>query len=457
LNEIKVKFGQTRWFIKGDIEAQFDTVNHHILMSSIGQKVGDKAFLDLLWKALRAGYKKKGKPVIKNMAGLPKGGVISPILSNIYMDIFDKKMDKLKCEFDKGNRRQSNPLYNKLIKDRRKNLKEGKANLTDLLHIPSTNLIDPNFKRLKYVRYADDFLIGVIGSKQDCVVMRERIRKFLHANLGMQLNMTKTTIVNAQDREGVKFLGYTIKMASPKSQPFKRIKRAGQVRLSRTTLRPTINAPINDIAAKLREAKYARGNSRSEAHPTRCGRLIHLPDYAIIEHYCRVERSILNYYKIASNYGKFVARVHFILKYSCALTLASKNRLKTLKKTFNKYGYNLCKLPENAESKRYHYPTPDYSKPLIKGWEFAKKTDPHNRILQLCYAVPRGISELRQPCTICGSKKLIEIHHVKALSKNKSKDFLTQTMQRMNRKQVPLCKECHIKVHKGIYNGPKIL
>ena len=74
----------------------------------------------------------------------------------------------------------------------------------------------------------------------------------------------------------------------------------------------------------------------------------------------------------------------------------------------------------------------------------------------MTYRLPHGQRNLRAPCVLCRSSKNIEIHHVKAIRKNKSKDFLTQIIQRMNRKQVPLCRNCHRKIHRGDYGDGRI-
>jgi hypothetical protein len=243
------------------------------------------------------------------------------------MDKFDSFMDKLKKSFDKGKRRRANPEYTKAIRS-------GKVPRDR--HIPPHMGKDEGFKRLRYVRYADDFLVGIIGSHADCVTIREKIQKELSERLKLTLNLEKSKITHALKDSAV-FLGYKIHNTPTTKQPLRYVKKDNKEILARITSRPILDAPIEKIVIKLKERGFCKG----PGNPTRCGRLIHLNPVDIITHYKNVEAGLINYYSMANNYGRFTARVHYILKYSCALTLASKLRLKTLKGVFNKFGKDL--------------------------------------------------------------------------------------------------------------------
>lgn len=168
LNDIRIHFGGVRWFIEGDIKRQFDLVNHTLLMNLIKDRVEDQAFIDLLYKYLRAGYMTELYGVQRQESGVPQGGVTSPILSNIYMHGLDRYMeDVIITKWTRGVKRKQHPMYTKITRS-------GKAP-TDL-RIPRTIGNDPEFRRVRYVRYGDDFLIGVIGSKEDCEEIRADIR-----------------------------------------------------------------------------------------------------------------------------------------------------------------------------------------------------------------------------------------------------------------------------------------
>lgn len=157
LRAIKQKFVMAKWFIEGDITQCFPSIDHNILMKILEVRIKDTRFLDLIRKALNAGYM-EFRTYSHTIAGTPQGSIISPILANIYLDKLDRFIDELKEEFDIGVKATINPLYKKLSqkKSRTKSLEEKLAIHKILRRIPSKMDIDPNFKKLEYIRYADD-------------------------------------------------------------------------------------------------------------------------------------------------------------------------------------------------------------------------------------------------------------------------------------------------------------
>jgi group II intron reverse transcriptase/maturase len=436
LNDIRMKCKGCSWYIEGDIEQQFPTINHNVLVSIIKTKVDDQAFIDLLYKYMKVGYGENIKQATPMRIGVMQGGTLSPILANIYMHPFDEWVENfLKPNFDKGDKRAKNPEYFKNY------YKSGlKAKVKSLRSILS---MDTDFKRIYYFRYTDDFIIGVDGTKKDCIELKNKINDFLKTELNLVLNLDKTKITNAQ-RESIKFLGYKIHKTVMKKMPIRRDKIG---RLSRIVPRPILDGPIDEIVKRLIERKYAT----REGNPTRNARFINhqLPD--TINHYRAVERGILNYYSLANNYGNLARRVHFILKYSCVLTIASKMGLKTKKKVFKKYGKDLRILNDKGKIIAC-YPTIDYKRPR-RSFKFIK-TFNGNFIEKIDSRVNKGKKDLKGSCLVCGNNANIEIHHVKSLKKRPKKgDFLSNMMSKMNRKQVPLCKSCHFDVHSGLYDG----
>lgn len=435
LNDIRMKCKGCTWYIEGDINQQFPTMNHNILIKIIKTKVDDQAFIDLLYKYMKVGYGESIKQATPMRVGVIQGGILSPILANIYMHPFDEWVEKyLLPNFNKGSKRKKNPEYFKRYYA--SGLKVRDKSIRSILNI------DPDWKRMYYFRYADDFIIGVDASKDDCIKLKNEINHFLQTKLNMVLNLDKTKITNAQ-KEIAKFLGYGIHKTVMSKMPI-RIDKLG--RLRRITPRPILDAPIKDIVTRLIERKYATKAGK----PTRNARFINHQLSDIINHYRAVERGILNYYSLANNYGNLAARVHFILKYSCVLTIASKMKLKTKKKVFKKYGKDLKILNDKGKIIT-SYPTLSYKKPRktinLKRFEedFIEKIDTR---------VNRGRKDLKGPCVVCGSSENIEVHHVRSLRKRPRKgNFLEDMMSKMNRKQVPLCKSCHLQVHSGRYDG----
>jgi group II intron reverse transcriptase/maturase len=163
LREIKSTFSSVNWFIEGDISKCFDSFDHKMLIKLINQRINDKGFIDLLYKALKAGYLYQGQYFSPDL-GTPQGSIVSPILCNILLHGLDVYLSQIQKEFDKGNRRKANPLWRKLTR-------AGRKDEVHRRHIGSRLHNDPDYKRLKFVRYADDFLIGIIGNQADCVTI----------------------------------------------------------------------------------------------------------------------------------------------------------------------------------------------------------------------------------------------------------------------------------------------
>lgn len=354
LTYIKKKFGGTTWFVEGDIEQQFPTLDHRILVEMLNEKIDDQAFIDLIYKYIKVGYGETVKDVKAMPIGVVQGGLISPILANIYMTKFDQWIeDELIPVFRRGTRRKSNPKYNKMIHTHGKAMdKTIRSKLGD----------DPSFKRLVYVRYADDFLLGIIGNKKDCEELKIKIYEFFQNHLKLKLSLEKTKITHAT-KGAATFLGYRIYMPKVKSMA---IAYNSNNKLTRRTERIVLDGPMDRIVKRLYENKFAKKNGT----PTRNGRLIYMNLFDIVNYYAMVTRGIIEYYRLANNYGRIVARVEYILKYSCALTIASKMNLRTKRKVFRKYGKNLSVKGESGAI--ISFPKLKYSKPekvfISKSW-----------------------------------------------------------------------------------------
>jgi len=439
LNQIKMDFAHDNWFIEGDIDQQFPSLDHQVLIDLLKTKIDDQAFIDLIYKYLRVGYGESQDKIVKMRVGTSQGGVLSPILANIYMTPFDKWVESdLIPKYTKGKRKKANPAYTKMTRS---------GKVTDH-SIPSSYAHDRNFIRLHYVRYADDFIMGLNGPKIYCKQIVDECKTFLFEQLKLTLNTEKTKITHSQ-LDSATFLGYRVyKTKLPKMKIAYNLK--GQ--LSRRTTNTILDGPIDRIVGKLTE----RGYTKKDGSPTRNCRFINHTLYDMIEHYKMVERGILQYYKLANNYGRVAARVHYILKYSCALTIASKMKLTTLRRVFNKYGKNL-NIKDESGKIITSYPTVDYRRPkkfyiapILDFSSLEAYIDQYDRRVQ------RGRKDLKGPCVLCGSNQGIEIHHIRKLSKTNRKDYLSSMMSRMNRKQVPVCKKCHIKIHQGTYDGKRV-
>lgn len=341
--------------------------------------------------------------------------------------------------FNKGNRRRANPDYTKMTRTGKVDRKE---------YIPPKMGSDESFKRLRYVRYADDFLIGVSGSITDCRNIREEIASFLKGELELDLNKEKTLITHART-ESAAFLGYRIHITEPSKYPVKYLVRKGKKVLTQTTPRPMMDGPVAELVKKLAEQGYCGAGGK----PTSCGRYIHESLEEIINKYQMLQRGLLNYYHMATNYGRVAARVHYVLKYSCALTIARKMRLRTLRKVFKAYGKSL-EIKDSKGRRLATYPAISYKKPrkvvstaVMQPFEYIENSKKYWK---------KGLSAESCECAICGAQEGIEMHHLRHLRKGKTADWLTERMRRINRKQIPVCRPCHIKIHQGQYDGQSL-
>lgn len=364
LNDIRKKCKRCSWYLEGKIVQQSPTMNSDILMSIIKEKVDDQAFIDLLYKYIKLEHGENFKSVPHMKIGVIQREILSPILANIFISPFDEWTEN-----------HLMPIFNTIDIHKKNSEFVKKYNNQDSLKNKNIRLAlsmyPNNYKRMYYFRYADNFIIGVEGSKKDCFKLKTKINSFLQDKFNGVLGLEKTKITNAT-KDYAKFLGYKIYKAKTNEMPFKKNKLG---RLTQITPRLILNAPINEIVKNLIERRYATNSG----NPVRNARFInhHLSD--IIKHYRAVEQKIMNYYSLCNNYRKLANRVHYILKYSCVLTIASKMKLKTKKKVFKKYGKDLKILNRKGKIIAY-YPTIRYKREKNIDFKSFKSFDEENFI-----------------------------------------------------------------------------
>ncbi|MCI6401832.1 MAG: reverse transcriptase domain-containing protein [Oscillospiraceae bacterium] len=203
LAQLKHEFIGASWFVEGDIKGCFDNIDHTVLIAVIGKKIKDARFLKLIRLFLKSGYMEDWK-YYGTYSGCPQGGIISPILANIYLNELDSYIEELKREFDVRTPYRTTPAYHAIERKRanlRRKIDRREAGLerdlliveykklTNELHKTPAKLCDD--KKLKYVRYADDFLIAVNGSKQDCEWIKAKLTEFIQNTLKMELSQEK--------------------------------------------------------------------------------------------------------------------------------------------------------------------------------------------------------------------------------------------------------------------------
>jgi hypothetical protein len=288
--------------IQGDISKCFDKIPHKVVIELLRKKIVDPRFLELIKKFLENGVQDdKTKVIHKTTLGIPQGGILSPILCNIVLDLFDKYMEKQIVRYNRGIRRAHNREYQKLEYQRRKSksMRERRKLLTEMRRVGNVNKFDLNFKRMKYIRYADDFIILTIGTKDEAIMIKNNVKEFLRTHCGVDLNMDKTVVTNLRD-DSFKFLGAEIAKLD-RNTTFIR-KRATSKILA--TGRLLIKAPIKSLLNKLKEKNFIRQNNDQVYLPQHIGYLTNLTHYDILSHYNSKVYGILNFFSFASNLNK---------------------------------------------------------------------------------------------------------------------------------------------------------
>ena len=180
LREIGSTWTGTAWFIEGDISDCFGSLDHEILLGILAEKIHDNRFLRLIRNMLKAGYLEDWD-YRDTLSGVPQGGTVSPILSNVYLDKLDKFVkQELIPQYTRGARRRLNPEYSRVqSRMRRARTRGDRAAARDLQKqlrtLPRDDPMDPGYRRLKYLRYADDHILGFIGPKAEAEEIKARL------------------------------------------------------------------------------------------------------------------------------------------------------------------------------------------------------------------------------------------------------------------------------------------
>lgn len=463
------KLKATKWVIEGDISKCFDTIPHGNLIRVLKKKILCEKTITLIKSALKAGFIDMGKLVQNQQEGTPQGSVLSPILCNIYMHELDVFMKNLKVGFDSGRTRAVNKKYKEVTRQLAKDRKAGERKQivkrrSELQSLRSGDPMDPKYKRCTYIRYADDFIIGIISSKDRAQDVLDQVRAFMGNELKLNLSLEKTKITHFP-RGQVRFLGAVLKgCAHLKGTYISKFKYKGKTRAFSNPLDLRIEAPVEKILERLTAAGFY---SKKKKAPTRVGRIYNqdIPD--ILRYYNSIIRGILNYYTFADNRATLGMIIHG-LKHSCALTLKGKLKLPSRAAVFKKFGPKLTYRERITDKKgqliekKYQLDIPSNFKRLPFPQRFGIKTlfsvlrevDLPNLYRTWNSKLTR--SNLWKACTICGSFQQVEMHHIRKIAHLRrragsigkdNRDFLTIQMAAINRKQIPLCAEHHRKAH----------
>ena len=459
LLHIQKTFSGAKWFIEGDIKGFFDNIDHDVLVGILRERISDDRFIRLIRKFLKAGYVEDWT-FHNTYSGMPQGGIVSPILANIYLDKLDKYVKEYIRHFDMGTKRRPGKESNDLANERkrtvrkRKKVKDGteKAALVARLKaieqeraaFPSGDEMDGSYRRLKYIRYADDFILGVIGSKEDALRIKEDIKSFLSESLALELSEEKTLITHTG--KSAKFLGYEITVTRNNHQ-----RRDVQGRLRRTYgKRVRLNVSMATLRDKLLEygAMEIKLRNGKEIWKPKCrSGLIFNDDLEILDRYNRETVGFCNYYLIANNYV-VLHNFRYIMEYSMYKTFAGKYR-STVRKINKKYRLN------KLFTVKYEQKGVIKSRTFYKT-SFKRRTTAFNGS---CDIEPYSIADVSrtnltdrlkaEKCELCGATGKLIMHHVRNLKDLKGKESWKRLMSARKRKTIALCPSCHRLRHLG--------
>ncbi len=468
LLEVKKRFTGVKWFVEGDIKGCFDNIDHHILVDILRRRIKDEHFIGLIWKFLKAGYMENW--VYHNTySGTPQGSIISPILANVYLNELDVFMDEYASRFNTGKCRRRDKAYQSklghfLYLKQRKYCKEKWDRLTDeqkesareemkqaraqMMNLECGDPMDESYRRIVYVRYADDFLIGVIGSKQEAGTLKQGLGAFLKDTLRLDLSEEKTLITHAKN--AARFLSYDVllcKTQTPKKDErgFTRRSKSGRIMLY-VPKEKWVKRLMSYGALKIR---YDANNGNKEVwEPIHRNRLIHLDDLEILKQYNAEIRGLYNYYRIANNVS-VLNDFNYIMKFSMFKTFGAKYKahigeIRDKYRVGKDFGVKyqtkrgwMTLLFNNEGFRRVE---------TIATGNFDSEPNRYFRT-----SANSLIARLKaKKCEWCETEDVdLEIHHVKKLKDLKGKAAWERAMIGRKRKTMALCPHCHDLLHAG--------
>jgi group II intron reverse transcriptase/maturase len=446
LREIR-KWDGTTWFIEGDISKCFDKLSHDLLLSILREDIRDELFLKLIKGLLEAGYLEDWN-FHATLSGTPQGGVLSPLLANVYLDRLDQFVEQeLIPEHTKGEQRTRNQAYANMSKRVYRARKQGRKEEARLLRqqmqrLPSKNPDDPGSRRLKYIRYADDFLLSFTGPKSEAEAIKQKLEVFLRDQLKLELSQAKTLITHART-EAARFLGYEVHVIHNDRK--------------QTKGRRSINAQIG-LRVPKDTIRQKCQDYTEEGKPIHRTEMLSESDYTIISRYQAEYRGLVEYYRMAYNLSTAFPPLKWDMERSLTKTLAAKLQI-AVPQVYRKYRaeftvdgktYKGLQVTVEREGK----------KPLIAQWGgiplkwnlTATLNDQPKRI----WSKPSELEErlLADTCEYCGAEEKCEVHHVHALKDlqikgRRPKPRWMVLMAARQRKTMVVCRTCHQDITHG--------
>jgi group II intron reverse transcriptase/maturase len=444
LRDIQNTWTGTTWFIEGDISDCFGSLDHEILLRILAEKIHDQRFLRLIRNMLKAGYLEDWE-YRDSLSGCPQGGVVSPILSNVYLDKLDKFVEQeLIPQYTRGTRRKCNPEYDRiqyqLARARKRGDRAAARDLEKQLRsLPASDPMDPGYRRLKYTRYADDHILGFIGPKAEAEEIKAKLAKFLRETLGLELNQQKTLITHARSQHA-RFLGYDITVQHSRDK----------ITGGRRTVNGTIALRVPRDVIKAQIARYRR-----RGKPSHRPRLQNLDDYDIVRKYGAEYAGVVNYYLLARDVYRLTT-LRWNAESSMLRTLARKHRSSVAKmaarhkaKIETSDGLRTC-----FEARKHREGKKDlvarFGGIILRQDRRAVIRDPAPA--PAAYPRKELVKRLRtRECELCETGTTVTVHQVtglKTLGKpGPGQPAWAALMAKMRRKTLIVCAPCHDWIH----------
>lgn len=464
LQHIDHEWTAVKWIVDMDIQSYFDTINHDILIALLEKKIEDKRFIRLIKAMLDAGYLEDWA-YHATYSGVPQGSICAPILANVYLHELDLFVKSMKARFTKGKTRKGNSAYTRGSREIRRlrqqwdtlkregavkeKLQEVQRQIKHIQRqrrkIPSGDPFDGEYKRLYFCRYADDYVIGLIGSRADAEAVRQEVRRFIEGTLKLTIAEEKSHIRHA--KEGVTFVGYWVKTYSGNRTV--RVKRGTRYTTFKSVSeRIQFHIPPEKLPKYCSSKRYGNYETLKALHKAN---LIVLDDAEIILAYNGELRGLANYYSRAYSVKGKMNKLEYIWQMSLFKTLAAKHQTSTrkiAKRLKSDDGYALViKGTEKTRVIRVFR-----LKDLKQPHPADKTIDTPPDTLSLTLSRSELIRRLnKQQCEYCGTQEgPFEVHHIRRMKDVASgKERWQQIMTARNRKTLVLCRQCHDLLHAG--------
>lgn len=451
LREIYKQWTGTAWFIEGDISQCFDKLSHELLLKKLSENIHDGRFINLIRELFDAGYMEDWT-LHQTLSGVPQGGIVSPILANILLDKLDKYVETVLIpRHTRGDKRRESREYHRLLLNSISQRQKGNAQKAEELRKqaqkhPAKDVNDPEYRRLRYVRYADDFLLGFNGPKSEAEEIKRDLREFLQEELKLELSEEKTLLTHARS-EAARFLGYEIVTLQNDMKRYK----ASNGR-DRRSINGRIGLRIPRDVTETKCRNYMR--SKKAIHRRE---LETKSDYTIVKTYQVEFRGIANYYQMAYNMHA-LAKLKWVMEQSLVKTLAAKHKV-SVSKIYEKFGTELTVHEKKYKGLQIIIPR-EGKNPLVATWggvpliwdiEATLQEHPPKIYGERTELERRLLAEV---CELCGNTDDVEVHHIRAMKDvheypGRPKPEWVKRMIAMKRKTMPLCRMCHEDVHAG--------